>query len=79
MLKVSKERPPLFQGQEAPHFPRPPFLPPESHHLPTAAEEEEAEVVEEEILGVEVEVAAFPEVMEVEAQAHPTGGGSRME
>lgn len=79
MLKVSKECPPLFQGQEAPHFPHPPFLPPESHHLPTAEAEEEVEVVEGEILGVEVEVVAFPEVMEVEAQVHLTGGGSRME
>jgi hypothetical protein len=41
--------------------------------------EEEVEEVEVETPGVEVEVAAFPEVMEVEAQVHLIGGGSRME
>jgi hypothetical protein len=37
------------------------------------------EVGEEGILGVEVEVVAFPKVTGVEAQAHLTEGGSRKE
>lgn len=37
------------------------------------------EVEVEAILGVEVGVVAFPEVMVVEAQVHLTEGGSRME
>ena len=68
--------PPLFLGQEAPHFPHPPSLLPESHHLLL---EEAGGEGEEGILEVEVEVVAFPKVMEVEAQAHLTEGGSRME
>lgn len=79
MLKASKEYPPLFLGQEAPHFLHPPFLPPESHHLLKEEAEEEVEVEEEVILGVEVGVVAFPEAMVVEAQVHLTEGGSRME
>lgn len=70
------EYPPLFLGQEAPHFPHPPSLPPGSHHL---LQEEGAGEGEEGILGAEVEVVAFPKVMEVEAQAHLTEGGSKME
>lgn len=70
------EYPPLFLGQEAPHSPHPPSLPLGSHHL---LQEEAEEEGEEEILGVEVGAVAFPKVMEVEAQAHLTEGGSRME
>lgn len=70
------EYPPLFLGQEAPHFPHPPSLPPGSRYLPQEAGEGEGV---EEILGVEVGVVAFPKVMEVEAQAHLTEGGSKME
>lgn len=72
------EYPPLFLGQEALHFPHPPSLPPGSHYL--LQEEGEGEEEEEEgTPGVEVGVVAFPKVMEVEAQAHLTEGGSRME
>lgn len=80
------EYPPLFLGQEAPHFPRPPSLLPGSHYLLLEEEVEEEEGEEEveegegeESPGVEVGVVAFPKVMEVEAQAHLTEGGSRME
>lgn len=79
VLKVSKEYPPLFLGQEAPHFLHPPFLPPESHHLLKEEVAEEEEVAAEETLGVEVGVVAFPEVMVVEARVHLTEGGSRRE
>ena len=72
------EYPPLFLGQEAPHFPHPPSLPPGSHHL-LQEEGEGVEAEEEEILGVEVGAVASPKVMEVEAQAHLTEGGSKME
>lgn len=70
------ECPPLFPGQEAPHFPHPPSLPPGSHRL---LQEEVGGEGEEGILEVEVEAVAFPKVMEVEAQARLTEAGSRME
>lgn len=71
------EYPPLFLGQEAPHFPHPPSPPLGSHHL--LWEEGEEGEREGGIPGVEVGAVAFPKVMEVEALAHLTEGGSRME
>lgn len=44
-----------------------------------AEAEEGVEEEEEGSPGVEVGAVAFPKVMEVEAQAHLTEGGSRME